>query len=63
MRDWQLCSRHFAWQQAHFPENQLLLDQAKRRLAFENLLLYQTALFALGSRGKRGLRFDAKEGT
>ncbi len=62
LRDWQLCSRHFAWQQAHFPENQLLLDQAKRRLAFENLLLYQTALFALGSRGKRGLRFDAKEG-
>ena len=59
---WHLCGKRFAWEQAHFPRNQELLDQAKRRLAFENLLLYQTALYSIGQKGRAGFRFLCREG-
>ncbi|MGI6688277.1 MAG: ATP-dependent DNA helicase RecG [Christensenellales bacterium] len=55
-----LCGKRAAWQQAHFPENVELLAQAKRRLAFENLLLYQAALFEVGRRGRAGVRFSCQ---
>ncbi len=58
---WGLCGKRFAWEQAHFPQSQELLDQAKRRLAFENLLLYQAALLGVGQRGCAGLRFSNTE--
>lgn len=58
---WRLCGKRFAWEQAHFPQDQALLEQAKRRLAFENLLLYQAALFSVGQRGRAGLRFPNSE--
>ncbi|MDD4080000.1 MAG: ATP-dependent DNA helicase RecG [Eubacteriales bacterium] len=57
-----LCGKRFAWEQAHFPQSQTLLDQAKRRLAFENLLLYQAALLAVGQRGQAGLPLKGQEG-
>lgn len=59
--DWRLCGKRFAWEQAHFPQSQALLDQARRRLAFENLLLYQTALLAVGQRGQTGLALKCPE--
>ncbi len=58
---WQLCGKRFAWEQAHFPTSQPLLSEAKRRLAFENLLLYQTALLSVGQRGRAGLPFKSQE--
>lgn len=59
--EWRLCGKRFAWEQAHFPQSQALLEQAKRRLAFENLLLYQTALLAVGQRGRAGLPLKGRE--
>lgn len=44
-----------AWRQAHFPENEREIRQAQRRFAFENLLLYQMALRAVGAKGSRGI--------
>lgn len=39
-----LCERNFAIRQAHFPENLENLKTARRRLAFEQMLMYQAAL-------------------
>ena len=58
---WQLCGKRYAWEQAHFPVDQNSLAKAKRRLAFENLLLYQTALMSMGRRGRIGMRFDVND--
>ncbi len=43
-----------AWRMAHFPDNEREIALAKRRLAFENLLLYQIALRLSSPRGQRG---------
>jgi len=49
----QLCERNFALRQIHAPENRDMLALAQRRLAFEQLLLYQAALSLLrGTPGK-----------
>lgn len=50
-----LVSRKEAWRMAHQPASQADIDKAKRRLAFENLLLYQMALKLAGPQGKPGL--------
>lgn len=42
-----LCERNFALRQIHAPENREMLALAQRRLAFEQLLLYQAALSIL----------------
>ena len=42
-----LCERNFALRQIHAPENPEMLALAQRRLAFEQLLLYQAALSIL----------------
>ena len=42
-----LCPRQFALRQAHFPESMEALNQARRRLAFEELTLFQTHLQGL----------------
>lgn len=39
-----LCERNFAIRQAHFPDNLENLRLARRRLAFEQMLMYQAAL-------------------
>ena len=39
-----LCELNFALRQAHFPSNLENLRQARRRLAFEQMLMYQAAL-------------------
>jgi ATP-dependent DNA helicase RecG len=47
-----LCERNFAMRAAHLPESMEALEVAKRRLAFEELLIYQVGLWLL--RGRRG---------
>ena len=47
-----LCERNFAMRAAHLPESREALLAARRRLAFEELLLYQVALLSM--RGGRG---------
>ena len=47
-----LCERNFALRQIHMPESREKLALAQRRMAFEQLLLYQAALSIL--RGKPG---------
>ena len=44
LRRHQLCGRAQALRQAHFPQDVQALSQAKRRLAFEELLLFQAAV-------------------
>jgi len=47
----QLAERNFAMRAAHLPESMEALEAAKRRLAFEELLIYQVGLWLL--RGQR----------
>ncbi len=47
-----LCERNFAMRAAHLPESMEALEVAKRRLAFEELLIYQVGLWLM--RGRRG---------
>jgi len=47
-----LCERNFAMRAAHLPESLEALEVAKRRLAFEELLIYQVGLWLM--RGQRG---------
>lgn len=57
-RRYELCERNFAMRAAHLPESQLALEQASRRLAFEELLLYQIALWILRSGASKGAKID-----
>ena len=46
-RRYVLCERNFAMREAHAPTSMEALREARRRLAFEELLLYQLALWLL----------------
>ncbi len=46
----QLCDRLTAWQDVHFPSNSAALDEARRRLVFEELFLLQVGLLRMKSR-------------
>ena len=50
-----LCERNFAMRNAHFPDSREALETARRRIAFEELLLYQTAISLLRGRGEPGV--------
>ena len=52
-----LCERNFALYNAHFPANGEALAAARRRIAFEELLLYQVALSLLRADAREGVRF------
>lgn len=56
-----LISRYAAWQAAHQPKDKEDLDKARRRLGFENLLLYQLAIRQVGSQEQSGLRIQNTE--
>lgn len=49
-----LIGRLDAWRAAHLPQNAAQLAQAQRRLAFENLLLYQVAIRLAGPQDQAG---------
>ncbi|NLF26903.1 MAG: ATP-dependent DNA helicase RecG, partial [Clostridiales bacterium] len=53
-----LCERNFAMRNAHFPLNPEALEAARRRLAFEELLLYQVALSLLRGGAEKGVKLD-----
>lgn len=59
-RRFDLCERNFALRSAHFPTSKEALAAARRRLAFEELLLYQIALRLMRGTGRAGvsLKFD-----
>ncbi len=56
-----LCERNFALRNAHFPINRESLNAARRRLAFEDLLLYQVALRMIRSSGRKGIQMNVPE--
>ncbi len=61
-RRYGLCERNFAMRNAHFPDSREALEAARRRIAFEELLLYQIALRLFRSTGKRGVKIDFDDG-
>lgn len=52
-----LCEKNYAIRQAHFPDSREALASARRRLSFEQLLFYQTALGLLRNRKEQGVSF------
>ncbi len=46
----QLCDQLTAWQAVHFPPNSAALDEARRRLVFEELFILQMGLLRMKSR-------------
>ena len=50
-----LCERNFAMRNAHFPDSREALEIARRRIAFEELLMYQLAISLLRHRGEKGI--------
>lgn len=48
-----LCNLRFALENIHFPQNKEALQQARRRLIFEELLVLQLGLLRLKSRGRQ----------
>ena len=56
-----LCERNFAMRNAHFPTSREALQAARRRIAFEELLLYQVALSLFRNAGRAGIAIDFPE--
>ncbi len=48
-----LCERDTALRQIHFPQNQAMQRAARHRLAFDELFLFQTALFSIKAAQKQ----------
>ena len=61
-RRYGLCERNFAMRNAHFPDSREALEAARRRIAFEELLLYQVALRLFRSTGREGVAIDFDDG-
>ena len=53
-----MCERNFAMRNAHFPDSMEALAAARRRIAFEELLLYQVALSLFRSGARAGTPMD-----
>lgn len=56
-----LCERNFAIRQAHFPDSVDSLRRARRRLAFEQMLMYQAALSMLRGQKENGFALPVAE--
>jgi len=61
-RHYGLCERNFAMRNAHFPDSPEALEAARRRIAFEELLLYQIALRLFRNAGRSGVRIEFDDG-
>ena len=57
-RRYGLCERNFAMRNAHFPDSPEALEAARRRIAFEELLLYQVALRLFRATNRAGARVE-----
>ena len=53
-----LCERNFALMNAHCPQSREALDAARRRLAFEELLIFQAGLWLIRGNRQEGVRID-----
>ena len=60
-RRYGLCERNFAMRCAHFPDSREALEAARRRIAFEELLLYQVALALFRQTNRAGVAVDFPE--
>ena len=56
-----LCERNFAMRNAHFPDSREALEIARRRIAFEELLMYQLAISLYRHRGEAGVMIDCSD--
>jgi ATP-dependent DNA helicase RecG len=63
-REHRLCTAAFAYQHIHFPQDVLSREEAKRRLVFEEMLLFSAMLKILGGNGdgEAGLPFACDDG-
>ena len=59
-RRYGLCERNFAMRNAHFPDSREALETARRRIAFEELLLYQVAISLCRHSGERGVQIASE---
>lgn len=59
---YQLCERNYAIRQLHRPDDFASLVMAQRRIAFEELLLYQTALASLHGQPGKAMPISCKMG-
>ena len=60
-RRYGLCERNFAMRNAHFPDSREALETARRRIAFEELLLYQVAISLCRHSGEPGVQIASDE--
>ena len=60
-RKYGLCERNFAMRNAHFPDSREALETARRRIAFEELLLYQLAISLCRHSGERGVQIASED--
>ena len=58
----QLCERNFAIRQAHFPDSLENLRIARRRLAFEQMLMYQAAIGLVRNHKEDGIALNIAPG-
>ncbi len=62
-KKYNLCSIDYAIKNIHFPESEVALEIARRRLVFEELFVFQSALFYLrgGLKKEKGIPFKNTE--
>ena len=60
-RKYGLCERNFAMRNAHFPDSREALETARRRIAFEELLLYQVAISLCRHSGEPGVQISSSD--
>ena len=51
-----LCEMNFAMRQVHFPDSLEMLKLARRRISFEQMLMYQAAVSMMRTRKEKGVR-------
>ena len=56
-----LCERNFAFLNAHHPESREALEAARRRLSFEELLVFQVGLWLLRGSRSSGIAIDCAD--
>lgn len=59
-KEYDLCTLYEALCNIHFPENEKSLENAKRRLAFEELYEFQLKIILLGEKGRSGKAYKVK---